>query len=258
MPSKEIRIDPLNECGLAIARVREGDLYQEGIVDAKGKEVLQISSHLLVVDLHERLALISTERKFLFVPLDDGFVSQEDIDSVEGFRYAEPFRCGLALVSLEDTWFYLNTEFERAFQVDFEFAESFHQDRALVQTSGRFRIIDTEGATVADLTYDQVSPQSPWCWQVTNLLDGRYRSGFIDLNGQPITPLDFEAVGYYDPEVKRIWVQRNGLFGYLDEQAQVAIPIQYTYAEAFDRGKAKVQLQGRTFFIDPNGNEIPE
>lgn len=47
-------------------------------------------------------------------------------------------------------------------------------------------------------------------------------------------------------------------YGFLDEHAKVAIPVKYEYAEPFDRGKARVALQGRTFFINPAGMEVPE
>jgi hypothetical protein len=34
--------------------------------------------------------------------------------------------------------------------------------------------------------------------------------------------------------------------------------VQYEYAEVFDKGKARVQLNGRQFFIDRDGKEVPE
>lgn len=257
LQTRDVRRDPLNAAGLAIIRVREGDRYQEGIVDDAGTEVLQLSEHLLVQDLTGTLALVQSKRQFLFVPLDAGPITQADLDSVEGFQFAEPFRCGRAVVQLNDIWFYLNTDFEKAFPLDFEFAESFFEDRALVKAQDQSRIIDTEGKTVAELGDDQVSPQSPWCWQVTRREEDRYRSGFIDRNGQPITERIYDGVGYYDPEVKRIRVTIDDRHGFLNEHAKPAIPVIYEYAEIFSQGKAKVQLHGRTFFIDPDGKEVP-
>lgn len=256
--SKEVRIDKPNEKGFAIIRIREGDRYQEGIVDAQGKEVVQPRSRMLVEDISESLALVGVENKYLFVPLDQGFISSEDLDSVQGFQYAEPFRCGLALVCVDDAWFYINSEFEKAFEANFEFAESFHHDRALVKANDRYRIINTLGTTVANLDYDQVNIQSPWCWQVTKINKDTYLSGFVDLNGDLITDIVYEHVGYYDPVVKRIRVGMNDRFGFLNDRALIIIPIQFEYAEVFDQGKAKVVRDGRTFFINPDGYEVPE
>ncbi len=112
--------------------------------------------------------------------------------------------------------------------------------------------------TVADLNFDQVNTQSPVCWQVTRIEQNTYRSGFVDLNGMPITELIYDEVGYYDPEIKRIPVSTNGRHGFLDDHANVVIPVVYDYAEVFDRGKAQVVRNGRTFYINPDGIEVSE
>jgi hypothetical protein len=256
--SIEKKLDPPNDLGFSKINFRRGDDYFEGIVDVQGNEVIRPSSKLLVNDITGNLALVQFERKFLFVPLDNGTVSLEDLASVEGFQFAEPYRCGLAMVSVNDARFYLDANFEKAFDLVFEFAESFHHDRALVKDEGRFRIIDLAGKTVSDLSYDQVNPQSPWCWQVTKSDRENYVSGFVDLDGKLITELIYDDVGYYDLAVERIWVSSNKRYGFLDEHAKVAIPVKYEYAEPFDRGKARVALNGRTFFINPVGMEVPE
>ena len=256
--SRVTKVDTPNEFGFAKISIRDGDTYQEGIVDAQGNEVVQPSSSMLVNDIMGKLALVQLARKFLFVPLADGFVSSEDLDSVHGFQYAEAYCCGLAMVSVNDVRFYIDANFEKAFGMDFDFAESFHHDRALVKDGERYRIIDTEGKTVADLNYDQVSPQSPWCWQVIKIDQKKFLSGFVDLNGILVTEF-YDQVGYYDPMVKRIRVGKNGnRYGFLDEHAMVVIPIEYDFAEPFDRGKAKVARNGRTFFINPDGMEVPD
>ncbi len=256
--SRKVQVDKPNENGFAKISIRDGDIYQEGIVDANGKEVVQASSKMLVNDITGSLALVRLERKSVFVPLDGGYVSSADLDSIIGFQYAEPYSCGLAKVIVDDIEFYLASDFEKAFDLDFEFAESFHHDRAYVKAGDRHRIIDTQGKTVADLNYDQVSLQSPWCWQVTKKENEKYLSGFVDLNGKLITELVYDGVGYYDPEVKRIRVGKDSLHGFLDEHAKVVIPVQYEYAEPFAKGKARVAFNGKAFFINPDGIEVPE
>ncbi len=256
--SNERKVDQRNEFGFTRFSIRDGDDYQEGIIDAKGNEVVQASSNLLVSDITGNLALVQFDRKFLFVPLDNGPISRDEMVGVKGFQYAEPYSCGFAMVQIDDVRFFIDPDGNKAFNSEFDFAESFHQDRALVKTEDCYRIINIQGKTVADLGFDQVSPQSPWCWQVTKIENNQYKSGFVDLNGKLITELFYDDVGYFDPEVKRIRVSANQRHGFLDEQANVAIPVQYDHAEAFDRGKARVVLNGREFFINPQGIEIPE
>lgn len=256
--TRERQVDAPNEFGFAKVSIRSENSYEEGIVDAQGNVVVPPRANMLVNDLADNLALLQVDRKFLFVPLDQGSVSLEDFAGVDGFQYAEPYRCGLALVIVNDVWFYIDSEGDKAFEADFEFAESFHHDRALVKAGDRYRIIDTQGKLVADLNYDQVTLQSPWCWQVTDVEHERYLSGFVDLNGETIAELIYDDVGYYDPAVKRIRVSKNERHGFLDEHAKVVIPVKYEDAEIFDRGKARVVLNGRSFFINPEGVEVPE
>jgi hypothetical protein len=95
-------------------------------------------------------------------------------------------------------------------------------------------------------------------WQVTRVKGDVYWSGFVDLQGKEVVPLIYDEMGYFQPEVRRTRAGIKEKFGYLDELGNVAIPSQYEYAEIFDKGKARVMLNGRDFFIDPDGKEVPE
>ncbi len=250
--------DVPNEHGFRRIVIRQNGNYLEGILDKHQREIIPPLADLLVHEIEGDLALVQFGRKFLFIPLGDEAVSREELEEVAGFQYATPYRCELALVVLDDRWFYIRRDGQRAFHEDFDFAEPFHFDRALVKVGSRYRILDTHGETVANLPYDQVNSQSPWCWQATNVEGGKFLSGFVDLNGQLLTDLVYEEVGTYDPQTKRIRVAQKDRYGFLDEYAKVAIPLIYEYAEVFDHGKARVELRGRDFFIDPNGVELTE
>ena len=118
--------------------------------------------------------------------------------------------------------------------------------------------MDLDGKEVVPLVYDEVGY---YYSEVKRLRVGKgdiYRSGFVDLDGKELTPLFYDEVGYYDPEVKRIRAGKGDKFGFLDGHAREVIPVQFTYAEIFDKGKARVMLNGRQFFIDPDGKEVAE
>ena len=163
-----------------------------------------------------------------------------------------------AMVQMDDRRFYIDSDGNHLFGANCDHAETFHHDRAMVMVGEKYRIIDTQGKTVVLMNYDQVNPQSPWCWQVTRIKGDIHWSGFVDLNGKELTPLVYDEVGYYDPEVERIRVGKGDKYGFLDEHAREVIPVVYEYAEIFDKGKARVILNGREFFIDPDGKELAE
>lgn len=250
------KTDKPNELGFAKISKRHGDEYFEGIVDAKGNAILEPHTEMLVNDISGDRALLQWGRKFVFVRLNQGRITQAVLDSAKAYDFAQPYSCRLALVVNSDRWFYVDEAGQQAIAETYDFAEPFLQDRALVKSGERYRIIDTAGKTVSEINFDQVSPQSPFCWQVIRIEDGKYLSGFIDRQGKLITEVTFDEVGYYDPDVKRIRVGRADKYGFLDERAQIAIPLQYDYAEIFSQGKARVGIGERRFFIDPNGKEV--
>ncbi len=252
------KVHPPNAEGFAKVSRGEGETYAEGIIDSAGTEIIPPLTSILIDDITGSTALVRNGREHLFVDLGKGPVDTALFNTEKGYQYAEPFRCGRAMVQVDDRWFYIDADANRLFDADFDFAETFHYDRAMVKEGERYRIIDTEGRTVAKMPYDQVNAQSPWRWQVTNIKGGVYWSGFVDLDGKEVVPLIYDEVGYYDPEVKRLRVGKGDKYGFLNELAEVVIPVVYEYAEIFDKGKARVMLNGRQLFIDPDGKEVAE
>lgn len=255
---KYTKVAPANELGYAKVSSGEGETYAEGIIDVKGAEIIPPRTDMLVNDITGSTALVQVGRAFLFVDLDHGPIDTALLTTEKGYEYAEPFRCGRAMVKLDDRWFYVDTMGANPFGTPFDFTETFHHDRAMVKEGERYRIIDTAGKTVAAMPYDQVNPYTATRWQVTDIKGDVYWSGFVDLDGREVVPLIYTAINMYQPEVKRTRAEIKEKVGYLDELGNVAIPIQYEYAEIFDKGKARVMLNGRGFFIDPDGKEVAE
>ncbi len=252
------KVEAANERGYAKVSSGDGATYAEGIIDAKGVEVIPPRTDMLVNDITGSTALVQVGRAFLFVDLDHGPIDTALLTTEKGYEYAEPFRCGRAMVKLDDRWFYIDTAGKMLFHEMFDFAETFHMDRAMVMQNGHYRIIDTAGKTVAKMPYDQVNAYTATRWQVTNIKGDVYWSGFVDLDGKEVVPLIYTEITMYQPEVKRSRAVINDKVGYLDDSGNVAIPIQYEYGEIFDKGKARVMLNGRDFFIDADGKEVAE
>ncbi|MEO8067840.1 MAG: WG repeat-containing protein [Flavobacteriales bacterium] len=256
--SVSYKVDSPSTAGFAKVSTRLGEHYAEGIVDGTGKEVIPPRTDILVKDITGARALVQRERDFLFIDLDQPGLDPSLLNTEKGYQYAEPFSCGRAMVRMNDTYYFIDTLGNLLFDESYDHAESFHHDRALVFNGERKRIIDTEGRVVKDLPYDQVNPYSPWCWQVTRIKGDVYLSGFVDPDGKETVPLIYDDMLYYDPEENRTRAGIGGKYGYLDAYGQVAIPVQFEYAEIFNKGKARVALNGRQYFIDHEGKEVEE
>jgi len=252
------KVFPANEMGFAKVNLGDGVTYAEGVIDAKGNEVIAPRTDMLVNDITGAQALVQVVREFLFVDLDAGLVDAEALGTEKGYQYAEPFRYGLAMVQVDDRWFYIDSMGTNPFGIDFDFAETFHFDRAMVKEGEHYRIIGTDGKTVAAMRYDQVNPYTATRWQVTKIKGDDYWSGFVDLDGKEVVPLIYTRIGMYEEDVDRTRVGIHEKYGFLDQLGEVAIPVQYEYAEVFAKGKARVMLNGRQFFIDPDGKEVEE
>ncbi|MBQ1979963.1 MAG: WG repeat-containing protein, partial [Alistipes sp.] len=50
----------------------------------------------------------------------------------------------------------------------------------------------------------------------------------------------------------------GGKYGFIDKIGNVVISLKYDFVGSFFKGKAKVKLNGETFYIDKNGNRIKE
>lgn len=258
LPMKYTKVEPANDLGYAKVSMGDAETYAEGIIDSKGNEVIAPRTDMLVNDITGAQALVQVVREFLFVDLDQGLVDAALLGSEKGYQYAEPFRCGRAMVQVNDRYFYIDTNGQELFGKDYDFAETFHGDRAMVKEGDHYRIIDTDGNTVAAMHYDQVNPYTPTRWQVTKIKGDVYLSGFVDLQGKEVVPLVYTEIGMWQPEVERTRVEIGERIGYLDGLGNVAIPLVYDYAEIFSKGKARVRLNGRVFFIDPAGKEVAE
>ena len=85
--------------------------------------------------------------------------------------------------------------------------------------------------------------------------------GFINENGEEVIPVEYAGVGHFSEGLA--WFKRydetpdGGPSGYLDKSGQVVLPAIYDTAEDFEGGKAKVSKDGRMFFINAKGEQVP-
>lgn len=82
------------------------------------------------------------------------------------------------------------------------------------------------------------------------------RSSFATPDGRRCTSLDFDYIDNFHEGRACVAIQGRG-YGYVDSKMNVVIPLIYERADSFADGKAKVRRNGRWFFIDRSGQEIP-
>lgn len=66
--------------------------------------------------------------------------------------------------------------------------------------------------------------------------------------------MEYDSVGSL--KENRIWVKKNGLYGYIDNNAKEVIPLIYKNTYAFSDGLASVEKDGKYGYIDTNGKVV--
>ncbi|MFO1065008.1 MAG: WG repeat-containing protein, partial [Pirellulales bacterium] len=253
------RVEPANHLGYAKVCKREKDIYYEGVIDAEGREIIPISTEWLVVDITDSRALLTVGRTRLFVDLGRGPFTEESIKNLPSFTHAEPYSCGLAAAMIDDRFFYVDEQGNRVFGTEFNFAESFQNNRAFVKAGDEYRIIDVSGKTVAAFNDETLTRQSPFTFHIGKSVDGQYTANLLNLDGERIASVPYDEISYFDEEVKRTRVRRGTKFGFVDEFGKEVIALKYDHAEVFfQKGTNQVSLDGRIFYIDPDGKEVNE
>lgn len=82
------------------------------------------------------------------------------------------------------------------------------------------------------------------------------RSTFATLDGKRCTSLDFDYIDNFHEGLARVAIVGYG-YGFVDPDMNIVIPLIYENAEDFSDGRAKVKQDGKWFFIDKTGKELP-
>jgi hypothetical protein len=135
---------------------------------------------------------------------------------------------------------------------------------AKVGLNGKIGLIDKTGREIVAPAYYEIGGFSEGLASVRLNQGGNF--GYVDTNGKLVidTILNYLNVGgfsegYAIVEGRSFLTDEEGMshpiFGYIDSTGKEVIAIQFSSAEKFKNGKAKVMLGDREYFIDTNGIE---
>ena len=91
---------------------------------------------------------------------------------------------------------------------------------------------------------------------------GKDLSGWIDLNGELVIPVEWEAYGIFDQDSNfddggLVAVRKDGLWGWIDTSGEVVLPIKWQAVRPFDqRGHAIVYSNEKYGMINRAGEEV--
>lgn len=222
-------------------------LYYHGII--KGTEENVISPlDTLTYEQAEAFCERTYDRR-------DGFKLKEETPDFEweiepqfdGLVPNTKFACGLAAVSKNGKYGYINKDGEAVISAIYDRAYDFSDGVARVEKSGKIGYINKKGEKITDIIYDDggdAAENRIWVKK-----DGKI--GFIDKTGKEVIPFIYDYAYHFEEGLAA--VKKDGLYGYINSAGETVIPFKFKWACCFSNGFARVGENGLYSYIDKSG-----
>ncbi|MBQ1969062.1 MAG: WG repeat-containing protein, partial [Flavobacteriales bacterium] len=172
------------------------------------------------------------------------------------YTQATNFNDGLAAVQKDfDKWGYINKKGEKVIPINLTYTQVYYfsEGKAWVRRGEAYGYIDTKAKLVIPLKYDWAMEYSEGLAAV--MKDGKW--GIIDHDGNVVIPFKYQGLTSFSQG--RCTVLINGKWGCIDREEKLVIPAIYERPIYFESNKtAKVYKDGKSFFIDIDGNVVNE
>lgn len=177
----------------------------------------------------------------LIIPFEfDAIVAGEGGESLEFNDFSE----GLAAISKNDKYGFIDTKGKVVIEPKYEWASSFSNGLAIVSAEGLYGAIDKQGKTVIPFEYQALAnfhdgfataarpPKDPE--------DYESKYGLINKQNEVVIPFMYESMGNLSESL--IAVKKDGKWGYVDTKNKAIIPItlKYEMVNDFSDGLAAV------------------
>jgi len=283
----EIKYDYIGNFNEGIAKV-EADILYCGFLDNTGMEITHLN-YLNCEDFHDNFAAVEDTNGL------NGFIDKTGKEVIPlKYHWIGHFNNGLAPFAQQvDDDYYLGyldeygNELEKNHETNAKYYGGLYTDKQ----DDKYGLLNSKGEIVVPYIYNNIENFINGFAQVT---DTSGYLGFMDRTGNIITPLkyyevnDFSVDGFarvssrgigfinrlgkeiieptysdndigYNFSEGLVYFKENGKTGFIDTLGNIKIPCKYKthshFGAEFINGFAKVELDGKEFYIDKNGNE---
>jgi hypothetical protein len=199
-------------------------------------------------------------KKFFFINLKGEVLPTEitDFKLSTVFLVGTPkgFEDGLAMVSQDKKWGYLNSAGKVAIPIKYDKVIDFNEGHAIAQLNGKIFVLDKQGV--------EKPVEDPSIIDVKSFAEGLApytaadkKMGFIDENGKIVIQAQFTGLGYFSNGLA--WARTaDDKIGYINQKGEWVIQPQFTAAKNFDpeTGLARVKIGDNWAYTNKNGQEI--
>lgn len=180
---------------------------------------------------------------------------------------ADNFSDGLLRVQRDDLWGYIDKTGKEVIVPQYRFADNFEYGRARVEHT---KYIDKTGKELPRHHQIEISADMPLkSFREYRGVHEHDLWGFKDINGKEVIPAQYIDVEGFSEGLATVLPDNSTVrtalgdiikdgtgFGYIDKTGNMVIAPQFSKAEPFKNGLARVQKHGREFFIDKQGKTV--
>lgn len=202
-------------------------------------------------DFSEGLAAVQIGEKTGFIDTAGQLVIPCEYSN-NAFYQFKSGKCNVVTGSVEDnsfTSFYINKKGEKLFNAEFEYCMPFSEGRAFVSKARKWYIIDEEGKTVGEETFDPSTSSTPVVFNQERAMafkDGKY--GVVNLNGEFVVSPKYEYISGFSDEGAVF--KQNGIYGYMNKNGSIIISAKYESLTGFKNGLAVFSVDNKYGVID--------
>lgn len=262
------------------AMVKKEGLW--GIIDVDGNTVLDFKYEAL--SSIQIQGLLKAKSAGLY-----GIISESGIELIAPvYTSLHNYKEGRMAALRDGKYGYINLKGEVLIPHQYEWASDFSQGRAMAKYHGKWGHIDTLNNIITPFEYDKTGPFSQgFAYVQKGDLYGRINlagdliipvayhgmghfvnglasvvkregskklRGLVDTTGMEVVPCEYEEIRALSDGFRA--VQKEGLWGFVNEEGKLVIPWQYLGVDDFSGDKARVHLKGEAFEIDKKGKRI--
>jgi len=234
--------------------------WNYGLIDKTGKEITPIK-YVEISNFKEGIAVVLQRFEGKdFSGLIDKSGKEILAPSNNGYKAIDNFSDGRALASRDGKWGYLDTQGNEVIPCLYSSTMTMATTGFLNGTARVY--LEGKGQGVIDKFGNEVIPIGKYWFNTahgTQFIARRVSDihcFVMDCSGNIVfdVPEQYTTTSLFTNGFMP--VQRNGMYGFIDQTGNEVVPCKYSRVMDFSEGLAAVQLNGKWGFVDQAGNEV--
>ena len=224
-----------------------GNIVRYALIDEKG-EIIIDDSEDKIYGLSDGLAVYIQYLRTFEKVYDSSFtyidVATKEVKDKK-YDFAMSFNDGLALVLENDKYYFINTDFEKAFELEINDARGFSEGLAAVKIDTLWGFIDINGNW-------KIKPK----YRLANSFNSGKAKVLVRNNFEHIDKEEKIIEEEFEYSEGLAAVEQNGKYVFVDKNGNIAINDRFDYATNFENGLAKVWRENELYYINKSGEKI--